>query len=356
MATTAEYALGDQPFPRGWFMIATEQEVEGHKPLSLRYFGRDMVLYRGRSGRVFLIDAYCPHMGAHLGRNSSSFIIRDDQQIEGDSIRCPYHGWRFGPDGRCNDIPYSRQKIPATACIESWPVVERAGCVWLWYDPEDGQPEYELPEFSDYGEPYWVNWEINRLGQLNCHPVEILDNMADRAHFEPVHGSSGVEQFENDFEGHVVRLKFIAGHRTLAADEKLETLSWYSGPGILQSEMRGDYPSSVLIAHTPVDDGVVKVWHGLSVKVANEVPTEQDIENARRYQNEHCVAFQQDFEIWSNKRPCPHPMSVQGDGNVAKLRLWYSQFFKPRARAADIHARVDGSYSVEMPVPGAELA
>ena len=57
-------------------------------------------------------------MGTNLARNNSSYVVRDGQ-IEGDSIRCPYHAWRFGPDGKCNDIPYSKAPIPKAACVHS---------------------------------------------------------------------------------------------------------------------------------------------------------------------------------------------------------------------------------------------
>ena len=55
MATTAEYGLGENAFPRGWFMIASAEEV-ANKPEPVRFFGRDMVLYRGKSGRPVLLD------------------------------------------------------------------------------------------------------------------------------------------------------------------------------------------------------------------------------------------------------------------------------------------------------------
>ena len=66
---------------------------------SLVNIGQELVLYRGASGRVVMLDAHCPHMGTHLGRNSTSYVCRDGA-IEGDSIRCPYHAWRFGPGSR----------------------------------------------------------------------------------------------------------------------------------------------------------------------------------------------------------------------------------------------------------------
>ena len=61
-------------------MIARADEVS-KKPLNLRYFGQDMVLYRGDSGRLVLMDAYCPHMGTHIGQNETSYVVMDNEQL-----------------------------------------------------------------------------------------------------------------------------------------------------------------------------------------------------------------------------------------------------------------------------------
>ena len=108
--------------------------------------------------------------------------------------------------------------------------------------------------------------------------------------------------------------------------------------------MSGQFPSIIMIAHTPVDDGVVKVWHALLVKVPNAEPTTDDVAMARAYQAAACAAFAQDFEIWSNKRPCINPMAVQGDGPIGKLRIWYRQFYSSRARAEEYQKRVNGTH------------
>ena len=347
MARTADYGLGEYTFPRGWFMVGTSAEASD-TPKAVRFFGEDMVLYRGgQSGRPFLVEAYCPHMGTHLARNTSSYVVKDGEHVEGDNIRCPYHGWRFGPDGQCNDIPYSPARPPKAACLRSWKVVERAGCLWTWHDPEGQEADYPLPEFADFGTPQWVDWNVRELGELACHPQEILDNIADKAHLGPVHGSIEMESFENVFEGTVCRQILSAGHKTLAAagGEPMTNDTWYTGPGILQSSMVGANPSLMLIAHTPIDDGVVKVWYGLMVKVANPVPTTEDRTLAHAYEEAGVDAFAQDFEIWSNKRACIHPMMVRGDGPFDKVRIWYRQFYNPIARAEVFQARVNGRYT-----------
>jgi len=341
MAKTADYGLGKFTFPRGWFMVAEASELD-KGPIGVRFFGRDFALYRGKSGRVVMLDAYCPHMGTHLAKNTSSYVVRDGGHVEGDSIRCPYHAWRFGPDGKCDDIPYS-SKIPKAACVKSWPVEERAGAIFMWHDEEGLEPDFPLPDMWEWDDPSYVRWKFDHMGQLAIHPQEVLDNMADIAHFIPVHGSTQATYFENEYRGPVNVQRFGAGHRTLVTDGNiLETDTWYTGPAILLSRVKGSYPSLMIITHTPIEDGVTKVWHALMVKSQKEVATEEDVPAARAYQEASRLAFAQDFEIWSYKRPALQILQIPEDGPFNKNRIWYSQFYNPRAKAAAIQERING--------------
>lgn len=146
-----------------------------------------------------------------------------------------------------------------------------------------------------------------------------------------------MESFVNEFDGYVIRQLLVAGHKTLmsAGGGMMTNDTWYTGPGILQSTMIGEFPSLMLICHTPVDDGVIQVWHALLVRTT-------DVAMARGYQAASLAAFAQDFEIWSNKRACIHPLMVKGDGPFHKVRIWYKQFYNPRARAAEFQMRVNG--------------
>ena len=145
MSGTSAYGLGEFTFPRGWFMVAEASELE-NGPIAVRFFANDFVIYRGQSGKIVMLDAYCPHMGTHLCKNTSSYIVHDGTQVHGDSIRCPYHAWSFGPDGKCDDIPYAKRipKPVATDAVDMMPggfgydraVVERT----VIRDRELGQP------------------------------------------------------------------------------------------------------------------------------------------------------------------------------------------------------------------------
>ena len=83
-------------YPRGWFVIGVSAELGSGEVRPIKYFGRDMVLYRGESGSAIVHDAFCPHLGAHLGHGGT---------VVGESIQCPFHAWRFDETGKCVDVP-----------------------------------------------------------------------------------------------------------------------------------------------------------------------------------------------------------------------------------------------------------
>ena len=345
MATSREYGLGEFDFPRGWFMIGPASDAT-RIPAAIRYFGKDLVMYRGESGTPYIVDAYCPHMGAHLAKNTTSYIVRDGEQAVGESIRCPFHGWQFGPDGVCNHIPYS-DFIPKAAKLGTYPVVERAGVIWMWHDPEGLEPDVDLPNFGGhYGEPGWVEWRLDHMGDLDCHPIEVVDNMADMGHFVPIHGATDWQYFANEFKGGRLHQYYSAGHRLLTTnpDDYLVLDTWYESPGFLQSEMGGTYDSFIMIANTPIEDGKIRCWQGLMVKIhdGSRETTAEDRAAAAAYQDLQLFAFAQDVEIWANKRACINPLAIPADGPYGKVRTWYKQFYNPRSKAKEFQERVNG--------------
>src|SRR5438874_10167464 len=83
-------------YPTGWFQIAWADELGPGQVRPLRYFGRDLVLFRTTSGSYRVLDAHCQHMGAHLGHGGT---------VEAECIVCPYHGWSWDGDGRNTMVP-----------------------------------------------------------------------------------------------------------------------------------------------------------------------------------------------------------------------------------------------------------
>ena len=343
MAKTADYSLGPETFPRGWFIVAESSELDTG-PKAVRFFGQDFALYRGESGIPVMLDAYCAHMGTHITASQSAMIVQNGEQIEGDSIRCPYHGWRYGPDGQLNDIPYHDGPCPKSAAIKSYHVKDVMGCVMIWWDPEGGEPDYPAPKLAEWDDPSWVHWELDHLGEIELHGQEILDNMADAQHLGPTHGAP-CEYFENEIENHLCIQRQGGFHQVY--NSMLTTTTWYTGPGILLSKQEfGDVLTFELIANTPVDDGVSKVWHAALAQAQNIPHSEEDIATAKGIQAGALDAFAADFDVWRHKRSAIRIMQMPNDGPFKMVRKWYAQFFDTRANASKYLDEANGIYHI----------
>ena len=102
----------------------------------------------------------------------------------------------------------------------------------------------------------------------------------------------------------------------------------------------------LLIMHTPVDDGVIKVWHSLIVKSpgGNAQVNTSDLVGARQFQESSRLAFAQDFEVWTNKAPCLNGLFIPSDGPFLKARIWNKQFYNPRANKNEYLEQCEGVY------------
>lgn len=331
---------GSLRYPRGWFIIGTSAEFTAEAPQPMRYFEKDLVGYRGANdGRVHVMDAHCPHLGAHLGYGGT---------VEGDSIRCPFHAWRFNAEGRCEEIPYAK-RIPERACLNTWSTHESHGWVFLWHDPDGGTPDYAIPLLEDFGHTDWTPWISRRL-ELKTHPREIIENVADKAHFVFVHGFKEILEFSNEYDGHLATQRM----RGLTEfDSITETVATYYGPAYQITWMDSIFKSRLLNANTPIDGNTLHLWFGVMLKREPITPetqmllqmlfAQQDMALGTEISDEHLATVQQvyvdatrqgfdeDVAIWEHKLYRTDPVLCDGDGPLAKLRRWYSQFYQTRS-------------------------
>lgn len=121
-------------FPASWYLFGESRAI-ARGPVVKNMLGRDIVAFRTKTGRVVVMDARCSHFGANLGNGA----------VVGETLQCPYHGWRYGPDGRCESIP-SGCPIPDFARQRIFPVEERHGYIFVF---NGTTPAFPLPWFLD---------------------------------------------------------------------------------------------------------------------------------------------------------------------------------------------------------------
>ncbi len=152
------------------------------KPKRVKLLSFDFVLFRGKDGKISCLSDVCVHRGASLGAG----------RMEGGCVECPYHGWTYNGAGQVTRIPSlpADQKIPARARVDSYPVKEKYGWVWVFLGdlPEAERPP--LPDFPEYDDH--TNWRTVRGEWLwQADYVRVVENGLDFSHAPFVHPSFG---------------------------------------------------------------------------------------------------------------------------------------------------------------------
>jgi 3-ketosteroid 9alpha-monooxygenase subunit A len=313
----------EERYARGWHVIGHQRDFETGVAKKLSYFGKKLVAYRGEeSGEVHVLDGYCPHMGADLSLG----------EVCKDSLRCPFHAWSGGSDGVCDDIPYA-DRIPPKAVIGSYPTTEVNGLVLVWHDPEGNPPiEEQYPKRNeDYYSGEWTDWNIAKFTiDSNCR--ELVDNMADMAHFGPVHYSQ-VQSFKNIQDGHTYTQYMSGGHDILADEgQGFTSVATYEGPAYMTTTMTGSMDGQemithLLVANTPVTTEQFEIFLGVMLKKNPALNEKQNQALVDEYTQMSVESFVQDVDIWNNKIRVDNPLMCDGDGPLHMLRKWYSQFY-----------------------------
>lgn len=300
-------------FARGWFVVAWSTDIGSGEVKALSYFGTQLVLFRTESGEAKVLDAYCPHLGAHLGVGG---------RVKGECIECPFHAWRFNGQGECTEIPYA-SKIPPRAKVRAWSVVERNGAIFVWHDASGGQPAWEVPIMEAYGDSAWTDWYPNLLEGVKTRPKEIVENVADKAHFPTVHRTE-VDVFENVYKDHMATQHTVgSAEPPQGGRDEFDITATYYGPAFQISDMRGVLHSQLLLAHTPIDEDHLDLRFAVMLKKSGP----RTDEFAQFYVENLRLGFHEDIAIWENKVFRDRPQLVDGDGPIGRLRLWYKQFF-----------------------------
>lgn len=166
-------------YPAGWFVVSRSDALKPGQLMTRMFFGREIVVFRGRDGVATAVDAYCPHMGAHFGHGGT---------VEGSALRCPFHGFEFDHEGACTKTGYGTTP-PADARLETLPLRDINGFLLVWFSPDGASPSWEVPAVPNEG-----RWSplMTRTFTLRAHPQETTENSVDLGHLSVVHGYENV--------------------------------------------------------------------------------------------------------------------------------------------------------------------
>ena len=142
-------------YPNGWLPVLESSVLKKSQILPIFAFGNDLVAFRSTAGKVTVLDAYCPHLGAHLGYGG---------RVINDTVNCPFHGWVFNESGECVHIPGNFGSTIPKAQVKVWDSLEINGFIFVWNNAKGDKPNW-FPEKLDSDLSYRSKYETT----VNTH-------------------------------------------------------------------------------------------------------------------------------------------------------------------------------------------
>ncbi|MDO8943241.1 MAG: Rieske 2Fe-2S domain-containing protein, partial [Desulfobacterales bacterium] len=162
-------------FIHGWYVAAWADEVTGDTPLKRTICGNAIVMFRTRQGRVGALEDRCCHRAAplHLGK------------VVEQGLQCGYHGLIFDCAGACVRIP-AQDRIPDTARVRSFPMVEKNQVLWIWIGPPEAADESLIIDYPWHDDA--AHWPHKRsMYHVDADYMLLVDNVMDLTHIGYVH-------------------------------------------------------------------------------------------------------------------------------------------------------------------------
>ncbi|MCB0974259.1 MAG: Rieske 2Fe-2S domain-containing protein [Actinobacteria bacterium] len=319
---TERYPFETIPF--GWFSVGYQEEFPGGEVRPLKYFGRDLVGFRDDTGAMRVMDAFCPHLGAHLGYGG---------HVDGEDVVCPFHGWKFNTEGRCVDIPYS-DRVNKLAKIRTYPVQELNGHVMVWWHPDDEAPKYEVPEVPELTSEDFLH-HARRDWQINACMQELGENSVDLAHFKYIHGTDFVPKMESlEFDGYNQIMKSVQYfHTPRGTTEGHIDVNMY-GRGMGTTRFTGIVETLLLTATTPIDEENSHVRFWFHVRKLGDERAESSVGDALVADVSKQV--EEDIPVWENKVFLQRPALAKGDQVFIEYRKWCQRFIADSLKSGDV--------------------
>jgi len=341
-----------------WYPVCTAEELGSEEPLQVQLLGLKFVAFRDSSGKAHVLSDTCIHRGGSLGHGT----------IEVDCIACPYHGWQFAGDGRCQKIPSEGSaKPPARAKVDSYPTEERYGIVFAFLGdlPEEERPElYNIKEYDSEG------WRANKIVILNvnCYYERSVENGLDPVHNQFVHPAQGFPPMHKDtfrtwedkwgtgFEAHfgdpVLENTVLAKDRNVTGE--LRAGSWHHGPNVLVTSIFVNAASNFVqvFFEAPVDESHTRIYF---VNMRNFIlePEMDDkvIEINKRIASEDIGLLEKLYPVRTPDSPTKELMTAS-DGIIVSYREWLTRFEKKGWRIDQrVMKMAEGDVAYAIPSP-----
>jgi vanillate O-demethylase monooxygenase subunit len=162
-----------------WYVIAAAKDVN-RELKSITVIGDPLVMYRTEAGEPVVLDNRCPHRRFSLSKGV----------LDGDNVRCGYHGFTFSPSGACVYVP--EMGTAPRFGVRRYPAVERGGWLWAWMGDAERADPAEIPLPADFEQGEW-----HTVGGYTPNPSNymlLFENLIDLRHVHFLHGEQALDR------------------------------------------------------------------------------------------------------------------------------------------------------------------
>ena len=237
-----------------WQPVARGQDLPAGRAQPIKLMSEAFTLYRGEGGLPHLLAFRCAHRGTQLSTG----------WVEGENIRCFYHGWAYGPNGQCVEQPAEPEPFCQRVHINSYPVQEYLGLIFAYLGEGEPPPMRRYPEFEEEG-----IIENGVTDVWDCNYFNRLENSPDPVHLAFVHRSSPFS------ESGLVGVPSVSGEET---EYGIEIRAQRAGEKVRYTHFH--MPNTNLISNSDTD-GLA----GRSINLSWRVPVD----------DEHTISFSATF-------------------------------------------------------------
>ena len=330
-----EDRLPASPFPDGWYFVASRDALRKQTLIERTWLGQEIVAWCDDKGAVCVADAYCPHLGSHLGPKTGG-SVRNGRLV------CPFHGFEYDVKGHCVATPNA--PAPSNAKLKRFETQVINGLVFGWWSSVGQPPYFRLP-LDRRDEDGWTGVGL-RTFRLTSHPEHTAENSVDLAHFSYIHGYFDVHQvgsvtvdgahlmsaFDFKRERSVLGMKFLFdvsvvtnlyGMGYSSVDITEHTIPFRSRFWVLATPLDRTHMDLVLANQTQETDHVRRAILGLGfipkrarAKLMNYILLEGQVKDV-----------EQDVPVWNRRIYRPKPVLNREDGKIMLFRRYCSQFY-----------------------------
>lgn len=339
------------PYPNGWYCLCKSEDVATGKAIAASACHKEFVVFRGADGKAAVLNAFCPHLGTHLGHGGA---------VVGNSVVCPYHSWAFDANGKCTDIPYCPKAPTERSNTTAYPMRERLGLIFVWLHAEGAEPTYELTIFDRIeGNDMQAVFDV-QTEPFHMHIMEPSQNASDPYHFNTTHswlggkdGGRSALWLKHEAKTHLASL----GHKDHDGNPLEETVidlketvaeMWIFGLIPVPKVFNSHYSSGATFQGPQVSTFNVdsKMLGSLRIIFAftPEAPFRQRVTCrvfrtrgfpwllARFIGRMAMATIEQDRKVWEHKLHVAPRNVVSGDGPFAAYGVWLRQFYSESSK------------------------